>query len=74
MKAIESMSPDDTIFKALFLQEGRYVLVCATTRKCTIVDYTVDNNINDRLIINGFSKIGDVFLITDKKFFGITNP
>jgi hypothetical protein len=57
------MNPDDILLKALFLEEGKYVLACATMRKCSIVDYTTDQNLNDRVILNGFEYIGDVFLV-----------
>ena len=67
------MKPDDIILKALFLEGGKHILVCATVRKCVMVDYSVDDSSSDRVIMSGFDYVGDVFLIKNKSFFGITH-
>lgn len=73
-KELVQLSPEDILMKALFITEGKYVVACATKIKCLVVDFTVQEGSRDRLIVNGFEIIGDLFVIANQSFFGVTEP
>ena len=71
-KSIEELSADTEIFRVVFFNVSKYVLISAVSRKVLVASYDSDL-ISNRVIDVGFDVIGDIFIMASK-LFGITHP
>ena len=71
-KSLGEFSLDEEIFRVVFFNVSKYVLISARSRKVLVSSYDTDL-IPNRVIDVGFDMIGDIFMMPSK-LFGITHP
>ena len=70
---MEEFAHDKTLQTVEFFVRGKYVIVCATKKKCLVAIYSTDK-IPNRVVNVGFDMISDSFIIAGTKLFGVSHP